>query len=356
MSVKDISVGKGASWFESPVPPGQSTNAINWWQKKVMAQAKTLRHDFTSLESWESWKADLLRRLPETIGMPPLPPLKESVVRARIRISGCVICERVDIYVDDDYAIPAFLYLPEYPSQEPMTGLVWSPGWPQTKYEYSCCELGVRGAQAGFSVLVLDHAPFGETSFMEHPIPSNMTLVMTMGHLLGYSQLAVRAMENIRAGEYMRSRPDINPSRVVISGLCQGGMDTWLTAALDDGFCAAAPFCAASTFAVHMAEMASYWANGDSSPFPFGILKLCDIEHLHACVAPRPLMIRANLPDEWWPVSGLDAIEAFSRKIYRLYDAEDNLDVAVEVHEHAITGPFADALIQFVLKQEGRNA
>jgi dienelactone hydrolase len=351
MDKKDISVGKDSSWFAGPVPPGQTTNAINWWQKKVMVQAMKLPHDFATRAAWETFKADLRRKLPETIGIPQLPPLQPSTVRARFRISGGVICERVDIYMDDDYAMPAFLYLPENPPAEPMTGLVWSPGWPQTKYEHSCCELGVRGAQNGFAVLVLDHAPFGETTFMEHPIPANMTLVMTMGHLLGYSQLGVRSAENTRAGQYMRSRPDINPKRVILAGLCQGGMDTWLTAALDDGFCAAAPICSASTFAIHMAEMASYRANGDSSPFPFGILKVCDIEHLHACVAPRPLLIRANLPDEWWPVSGLDAIESFARKIYRLYDAEDNLDVATEVHEHAITGPFADALIQFVKNQ-----
>ena len=29
---------------------------------------------------------------------------------------------------------------------------------------------------------------------------------------------------------------------------------------------------------------------------------------------------------------------------YRLYDAEDKVDFRAEVHEHAITGPFADAL------------
>ena len=39
-----------------------------------------------------------------------------------------------------------------------------------------------------------------------------------------------------------------------------------------------------------------------SSPLPFGILKVCDIDHPHAAIVPRPLLVRANLPDQWWPV------------------------------------------------------
>jgi hypothetical protein len=127
-------------------------------------------------------------------------------------------------------------------------------------------------------------------------------------------------------------------------------MDTWLSAALDDGFCAAAPICAESTFALHFAEMASYRANGDSSPFPFGILNVCDIEHLHAAIAPRPLLVRANLGDDWWPVSGFAEVESFTRQVYRLYDAEDQVDFRAEVHEHNLTGPFANALEAWLLR------
>ncbi len=130
----------------------------------------------------------------------------------------------------------------------------------------------------------------------------------------------------MRCGEYLRSRPDVDPSRVALAGLCQGGQDTWLAGALDDGFAALAPFCSESTFAIHFAEMASYHANGDSSPFPFGILDVCDIDHLHAAIAPRPLMVRTNLPDNWWPVSGMDDVETLTRKVYRLYGAEDRVD------------------------------
>jgi dienelactone hydrolase len=177
-----------------------------------------------------------------------------------------------------------------------------------------------------------------------------MTQIMGMGDILGISQLALRAAETMRAGEYLRARPDVSPQWVAVAGLCQGGQDSWLTAALDERFCAAAPLCSETTFAVHSAEMASYFSNADSSPYPFGILKVCDIDHLHAAIAPRPLLVRANLPDQWWPVSGFDDVETLTRKVYRLYGAENRLDFRAEVHEHNLTGPFADALEAFLLK------
>ena len=346
-----MNVGKDLAEFLSGEPPGQKTSAIRWLQKKVMRQALELPRDFSSLEEWEAFRSKIRSELPEVIGFPEFPPLQDSFVRGRIRLGDDLLCERVDVYVDEDYAIPAFVFLPAKLAESPMPGLVYQSGWPVDKYDKSSQEFAARIARQGFVVIVPDHAPFGETTppFVERH-RAGMTLVMSMGHILGISQLALRASETMRCGEYLRSRPDVDEARVAVSGLCQGGMDTWLGAALDERFCAAAPICATSTFTIHMAEMASYRANGDSLPFPFGILKVCDVDHLHAAIAPRPLLVRANLGDDWWPVSAFDDVETLTRKVYRLYGAEDRVDFRAEIHMHDTSGPFADALEAFLLK------
>jgi hypothetical protein len=342
------SVSKDLGRFFEGEPPGQRTNAIRWLQRKVMRRALSLPRHFTSREEWETFRDRMRRDLPHTIGIPDLPPLEESFVRGRVRVGQDVICERVDVYVDEDYAIPSFVFQPQ-DGGPPRPALVWNPGWPQTKWEPAYQAFGERMAKQGYVVLILDHIPFGETTPNENKTTSAMSLAMGMGHVLGISQLALRAAETMRCGEYLRSRLDVDSRRVAVAGLCQGGMDTWLTAALDEGFCAAAPICAESTFALHYAEMASYRANGDASPFPFDILSVCDIEHLHGAIAPRPLLVRANLPDDWWPISAYDDVESFTRRIYRLYGAEHLVDFRAEVHEHNLTGPFADALESFLL-------
>ena len=341
-----------ASFFKDE-PPGQKTNAVRWLQKKVMAQSLKLPREFPTRQDWEAFRAHLRAELPAVIGIPQFPPLKESLVRARLRVGADALCERVDIYVDEDYAIPAFVFSPYRPPASPMPGLVWNPGWPEDKWKPAYQEFALRMTRHGFVVLVLDHAPFGETSPFApgDKMRTGMTVTMGTGDLLGISQLALRAAETMRAGEYLRARPDVDASRVAVAGLCQGGQDTSLVAALDERFCAAAPFCSETTFAVHTAEMNSYFAHSDASPYPFGMLKVCDIDHLHAAIAPRPLLVRSNLPDQWWPVSGFDDVETLTRKVYRLYDAEDRVDFRAEVHEHNLTGPFADALEEFLLRE-----
>jgi dienelactone hydrolase len=343
---------KDLNQFLRGEPPGERTNALRWLQKKVMAQSRGLPREFADRADWEAFRSHLRAELPGVIGIPQFAPLGESTLRARIRVGADVICERVDVYVDEDYGIPVFVFSPLEPPAEPMPGLVWNPGWPQDKWDKTYQEFAVRMVRQGFVVVVSDHAPFGETTPLApgDKMRTGMTLVMGMGDVLGISQLALRAAETMRVGEYLRARPDVDERRVAVAGLCQGGQDSWLTAALDERFCAAAPLCSESTFTVHSAEMSSYFANADSSPYPFGILKVCDVDHLHAAIAPRPLLVRANLPDQWWPVSGFDDVETLTRKVYRLYGAEDRLDFRAEVHEHNLTGPFADALEAFLLK------
>ncbi len=345
-----MNVDKDLHSFFSGEPPGERTNAIRWLQKKVMARALSLPRAFATRERWESFKAKLRDELPRRIGVPSFPPLGPSAIRGRVLVGEDVLCERLDVHVDEDYGIPSFLYLPRSPPERRLPALVWNGGWPQDKWNPSIQRMALRLARAGFAVLTFDHAPFGETTPPMDRTKQAMSLIMGMGQVLGISQLALRAAETMRCGEYLRAREDVDPTRVAVAGLCQGGMDTWLAAALDDGFCAAAPIASESTFAIHFAEMGSYQANGDSSPFPFGILDVCDIEHLHAAIAPRPLLVRANLGDNWWPISGFDAVEAFTRAVYRLYDAEERLDFRTEVHEHDITGPFLDALEAFLVR------
>ena len=107
-----MNVDKDLKQFFADEPPGEKTNAIRWLQKQVMRAAVKLPRDFKTLLEWEAFKAQMRRDLPRVIGIPAFPPLRESTVRGRIVVGGNVICERVDVYVDDDYAIPAFVFSP----------------------------------------------------------------------------------------------------------------------------------------------------------------------------------------------------------------------------------------------------
>lgn len=333
------------------VPPGVKHQAIIWLQKQCMEMAKQLPAEFHSLEEWEAFRDKVRRELPDLIGIPKFPPMKQSLIRARFQIGEDVLGELVDIYVDDDYSIPAYLFSPlEHSEGSRLPALIFSPGYSQGKWDKSYQKFAVRMAKQGFAVLLFDHAPFGETASLDRSIQFTMSLTMELCSFLGYSQMGLRVAETLRCMEYMLSRADIDPDRIALSGLCQGGMDAWFAGALDSRFAAIAPLCSATTFAIHAAEQANYRANADASPFPFGILRLCDVDHLHEMMAPRPLMVRGNMGDDWWPMSGYDTLEARTRKVYALYHAEDRVDFRMEVNEHDLTNQFADALEAFLLR------
>lgn len=340
---------KNYETFLDGTPPGTRVNSIHWFQKLVAKQSLQLKREFSTLSEWENYKSELIPKLKKTIGFMELPTPKPSTSRGQGRVDEDVLVERVDVYIDDDYSIPAFVFSPIKKPEKKMPALIWSPGYPQNKWQKSYELFAVRMAKQGFVVLIADHAPFGETASEDQPPLPSITIVNAAGMLLGYSQLAVRAMENICCKEYLKRREDVDPEKITLAGLCQGGMDTWLAAAVDDEFYAAAPFCAASTYTAHMTEMSSYRVNAETSPFPFGMLKVCDVEHLYGCIAPRPLLVRSNLPDDWWPVSGYNDLENFSSKIYALYHAEEMMDFRFAINEHDLSHSFADDLEKWLL-------
>ena len=183
-------------------PPGQRCSAIRWLQKKVMAAARRLPYEFSSRAEWETFKAQMRRDLRRTIGVPEFPPLRDSGVRARIRVGDAALCERVDVYVDEDYAIPAFGSRPPSPGRGAAPRSCGIPAGRRRSGIRPATNWGSAWRSKGFTVLIFDHAPFGETSLIQAAPSHGMTVVMGMGHVLGISQLALRG-ETMRCGEYL---------------------------------------------------------------------------------------------------------------------------------------------------------
>ena len=98
-----------------------------------MEKSRSLPRRFESKEQWERFKEKIRRELPDVIGIPRFPAIKESQPRGRIRVGEDLVCERVDVYVNTDKGIPAFVVSPADPSIDPTPALVWNPGWSQDK-------------------------------------------------------------------------------------------------------------------------------------------------------------------------------------------------------------------------------
>jgi hypothetical protein len=112
----------------------------------------------------EGFRAAMRRDLPATIGLPLFPPLGQSVLRGRVRVGENLVCERIGVQVDPDYAIPSFAFLPLELSADRLPALVWSGGWPHDKFMPTAQLVAARISGRGLTVMLFDHGPFGVTT------------------------------------------------------------------------------------------------------------------------------------------------------------------------------------------------
>jgi dienelactone hydrolase len=298
---------------------------------------------FASLDEWVAFRESFLARLRQELGMPFRSPMRSHVVEA-IECEGC-LRERVAFLFDRDCYVAAHVWsCPAVEGRKP--GIVLSPGWPQHKWNETFNQLGLRWATEGFVVAILDHAPFGERERTD----LEMTNLVGVGAAVGMPNIGLRAFEDMRALDYLASRPDVDPERIGITGLCQGGMDTWLAGALEERFKAVCPVCSATTHEAWALDFNCFGNLGDVSPYIPNLLKHGDVHHIHASIAPRPLLVQANINDNWWPLSGYRKIVNLCQEVYALYEASDRFRAFADCATHNIAPPFDGRVTEWFKK------
>src|SRR5262249_54571969 len=101
---------------------------------------------------------------------------------------------------------------------------------------------GITMARWGFLVLVYDPHGEGERGIsMRDHRRTEMLLV-------GLCQESVPIYESKCAFEYLRTRPDVDPDRIGITGESGGGFNTWLMAGLEPRVAVAVPVVGTSDF------------------------------------------------------------------------------------------------------------
>lgn len=298
-------------------------------------RARVSKHPvaFSDLEQWRGFREVFLAALLAECGLPDREPMRSRVIES-IDSGGCRR-ERVAYhFAGSSYASGHVWSRPDGAADRP--GVVLSPGYGQHKWDETFNRLAQAWAAEGFVVIIVDHAPFGERERSDQ----EMINLVGVGSALGMPNIAMRAFENMRALDYLASRPDVDGGRIGITGLCQGGMDTWLAGALDERFRAVCPVCSATTHAAWALDYNVFSNLADPSPYIPNLLKHGDVQHIHAAIAPRPLLVQANISDNWWPLSGYRQIVDLCESVYRLHGVEERFAAHADAAHHNITPPF----------------
>jgi dienelactone hydrolase len=262
-------------------------------------------------------KVQLRVRLRRSLGLSKLPAPVVPVARrvGTIQRSG----HRIEKLVLDSLpgmTVTAHAYVPTQHSA-PFPAVLYAPGhWMENgKLEPDiqvCC---ANLAQRGCVVLVCDPIGQGERlgSWRDH------------GHLepllVGVSQAGLMVWESICAINYLQSRPDVDATRIGMTGASGGGLNTFYTTAIDSRITVSVPVCYVTSFYLAMtAERDRNWEDGvDLCNQVPEVMAYAEMSDILALVAPRPLCVVAGQRDWMFPIEGTREICRQTREVYRLH-------------------------------------
>jgi hypothetical protein len=120
--------------------------------------------------------------------------------------------------------------------------------------------------------------------------------------------------DNLRAIDYLLTRPEVDPGRVATVGLSMGSTMAWWTAALDTRVRVCVDLCCLTDFET-LIETRGLDGHGIYYYVP-GLLKHFTTAQINALIAPRAHLSLAGNYDRLTPPAGLDRIDEELREVY----------------------------------------
>ena len=248
---------------------------------------------------------------------------------------GSFVMHKIVYYSRPEYPVTANLYLPKTTEKVSCVLFVCGhSGNGKASDVYMTCQRGL--AMKGYAVLAIDPVSQGERlQFLDVPEFSGgcCSEHNTMGKqlvLVGETMGAWRAWDAIRGLDYLLSRPEVDPTRVGLTGNSGGGTMTTFVNALEDRLTMAAPSCYITTW-LHNVENE---LPADSEQIPPGTFAAgLEMGDFLIARAPRPLVVLGQSNDFFDPRGTKETYEEV-RRIYSLLGAEDSIRLAIGNGNH----------------------
>jgi hypothetical protein len=273
----------------------------------------------TSVPSWEARADEVRRGILEGAGLNPLPirtPLNPLIHSRKIK-NGYTI-ESVALEISPGYWLAGNLYRPlgrtgKVPAIAHPIGHFKKSGW-KTRTQPEMQARAGHLAQMGAVVFAYDMAGWGETRQVPHS---------------SKRALALQLWNSIRVIDFLESLPEVDRSRIGITGASSGGTQAILNAAVDPRIAASAPV-------VKITAMTAGRCSCETG-MPVRALTGSNNAEIAAVIAPKPLLIVTDGGDSTKHFPRLEY--PYVQGIYRLYGAEDrfrNVHLAEEGHDFGI--------------------
>ncbi|MBL8177562.1 MAG: acetylxylan esterase [Bryobacterales bacterium] len=270
-------------------------------------------------QAWEPVRAQRRRELQAMLGLDPWPartPLNVQIRGSLDRDDHTV--EKLAFESLPKFYVTANLYLPKQrKSQVPavvyVCGHAMVPEGAKTAYQRH----GISFARNGYACLIVDPIQIAEIFSLHHGV---YAMQLYDWYARGYTPAGIDVWNAIRAIDYLAARPEVDASKIGMTGRSGGAAMTWFTAALDDRIKVAAPVMGISTYLANLREDTQ--RRHCDCMFPINFHRH-DMTHQGGLIAPRPLLMAHGKKDDLFPVPGYTKFEEVLTRLYLGYERPD---------------------------------
>ena len=288
----------------------------HWSEDDANLMMKTFASKWDDLETWEK-RADLIRQgIIEGMQLEKMPVAEGNfrpVIHSRREMDGYVV-ENIAIESFPGFWITGNLYSPSTPGEK--NAAVLCPHGHAADKRFTA-DVQIRSAalaRMGAIVFAYDMVGYGESQQVNHKIPIALVL---------------QTYNSRRVLEYLLSRPDVDPSRIGMTGGSGGGTQTFILTAIDPRI----------TVSVPAVQVSAHFFGGCvcESGMPIhnsGHHQTNNVEIAALC-SHRPLLLISNGVD--WTSNTTRIEYPYIQKVYALYHSEhrvENVHLPAEKHDY----------------------
>jgi dienelactone hydrolase len=299
------------------------------WLGSVTAPDWTVPSD---ADAWRSRRAEIRATLWKLLGdFPARPQVPDLRVLSRTEGDGYTL----EKFVFPDglgLSVPGYLFLPRNPKGRVPAILYchWHAGqWDVGKEEMlrqnaTPVAPGPTLARLGYAVLGIDACGFGERNGQGPGGPAERggdgeLSTSKFSLWAGRTLWGTIVRDDLMALDYLCSRPEVDASRIGVTGISMGSTRSWWLMALDDRPKTAV--CVGCMTRYRELILAGRLKEHGIYYFVPGMLQHFDTEAVIACSAPRPILFMTGDRDPGSPIGGIRELEARVSPVYRLLDA-----------------------------------
>jgi hypothetical protein len=327
-------------------------------RQKAFAQVET-EADLVALQ------AGIRRKLLAVIG--GLPAEKTPL---NARVTGTIPMDgyRIEKLVFESLPgihVTALVYVPDGPAGRKPAVLVACGHSAIGKAYPAYQEIAVRLVRRGYVVLCWDPVGQGERSQFwdaargrsrynlvcgEHAVLGNFATIA------GTSLVRYMVGDGMRAVDYLLTRPDVDGSRLAITGTSGGGFQSTYIGALDTRIGVLLPSCFPTALPMRMANRIFEDPDSDPEQDPPGLVSE-GIDHpgLLLLAYPRPLHVSAAVLD-FFPIEGTRKTMREVAAFYRRFGHGDRVAISEGYHKHQYSAENQAKAFAFLDRAFGRTA